>query len=239
MAFSFPQWLSAFFNGFPFFLNGFPLSDKSEKIYLWWQVYKRSLFELRISRHLLLELCNSHYNVYISPTGTATAMATATPTARVVRSLCRPHEPCKYSIKDGVIIPQGFLEDTAPHSFAVFGGEITEVLALSLLWAVFEGAVTVNRTKCSIVPIMLGDKIKRKWPCAGGSVVNPIERILVSVQQFWDQLMITSLFKRISATKAESEGGAVSAEEAGLTGQKPQGGVRGVGAQMPCFPNFL
>jgi hypothetical protein len=39
----------AFFNGFLIFLNGFPLSEKSKKIYLWRQVYKRSLFELRIS----------------------------------------------------------------------------------------------------------------------------------------------------------------------------------------------
>jgi hypothetical protein len=56
------------FNGFPIFFRGFPLSDKSEKIYLRWQVHKRSLFELHISRYLLPELCNSHYSVYISPT---------------------------------------------------------------------------------------------------------------------------------------------------------------------------
>jgi hypothetical protein len=67
-AFCFPQWLSALFNGFPIFLNGFPLSEKSEKIYLRWHVYERSLFKLRISRHLLPELCNSRYNDYISPT---------------------------------------------------------------------------------------------------------------------------------------------------------------------------
>ncbi len=89
--FDFLQLLSAFFNsfpiflnGFPIFFNGFPLSKKSEKIYLRRQVYARSPFELRISRHLLPEvrnrhslpkhcnchllpkLCN-HYNAYISP----------------------------------------------------------------------------------------------------------------------------------------------------------------------------
>ncbi len=59
----FLQWLSAssnsfpnFSNGFPIFVNGFPLSKKSKKIYLWWEVYKRSLFELRIFRHSLPEL---------------------------------------------------------------------------------------------------------------------------------------------------------------------------------------
>jgi hypothetical protein len=64
--FDFLQRLSAFFNGFliffnhfPIFLNGFPLSKKSEKIYLRRQVYERSLFELRISQHLLPELRNS------------------------------------------------------------------------------------------------------------------------------------------------------------------------------------
>ena len=58
-AFRFLQRLPNFFNGFPIFLNGFLLSKKYKKIYLRRQVYKRSLFELCISRHLLPELCNS------------------------------------------------------------------------------------------------------------------------------------------------------------------------------------
>ena len=65
---NFLQRLSAFFNGFPIFLNGFLLSKKSEKIYLRRQVYKRSLFKLRISCHSLPELRNSRYIVYTSPT---------------------------------------------------------------------------------------------------------------------------------------------------------------------------
>ncbi len=59
----FLQWLSAFSNGFPKFSNGFPiflkgflLSEKSEKIYLWREVYERLLFKLRIFCHLLPEL---------------------------------------------------------------------------------------------------------------------------------------------------------------------------------------
>jgi hypothetical protein len=67
MPFCFPQCLSAFRNGFPIFLNGcliflngFCLSKKSKKIYLRRQVYKRSPFELRISRHSLPELHNCH-----------------------------------------------------------------------------------------------------------------------------------------------------------------------------------
>jgi hypothetical protein len=74
MPFCFPQRLSAFrnsflifLNGFPIFPNGFPLSKKSKKIYLWRQVYKRSLFELCISCQLLSKLRSLRYYVYISP----------------------------------------------------------------------------------------------------------------------------------------------------------------------------
>ena len=66
-AFCFPQWLSAFLKGFLIFFNGFPISEKSEKIYLRRQVSKRLLFELHISHHLHSKLCNSRYNDYISP----------------------------------------------------------------------------------------------------------------------------------------------------------------------------
>jgi hypothetical protein len=48
------QRLSTFFNGFLIFLNGFPLSKKSRKIYLWWQVYKRLLSELCISAKIVM-----------------------------------------------------------------------------------------------------------------------------------------------------------------------------------------
>jgi hypothetical protein len=58
-AFRFLQRLSNFFNGFLIFLNGFPIFKKYKKIYLRWQVYERSLFELRISQHLLPKLRNS------------------------------------------------------------------------------------------------------------------------------------------------------------------------------------
>jgi hypothetical protein len=54
MAFRFLQRLSNFFNGFPIFLNGFPLSEKSGKIYLWRQVYERLLSELRISAEIVI-----------------------------------------------------------------------------------------------------------------------------------------------------------------------------------------
>jgi hypothetical protein len=164
------------------------------------------------------------------------------PDAQVAHSLCSPCGPCKYSIKDGVTIHQGFLEDVAQHSFAVFGDEITEVPELSLIWAAFEGAVTVNGTRCSVVPTVLGDEIKQKWLCTGGSEVKPIKRISFSMQQLGDQLMIVPLCKRISATRDKSKGGAVPAGEAGLTGHEAAGGwgVGGVSAVLRChvFPTF-
>ena len=49
-AFRYLKRLSDFFNGFSIFLNGFLLSEKSGKIYLWRQIYERSLSELCISR---------------------------------------------------------------------------------------------------------------------------------------------------------------------------------------------
>ena len=74
----FLQWLSAFSNGFPIFFNGFPISlnsfplfEKSKKIYLRQEVYKRSLFELCIFCHSLShsrsKLRNTRYNTQHTP----------------------------------------------------------------------------------------------------------------------------------------------------------------------------
>ncbi len=54
--FAFSNSFLNFSNGFPIFLNGFLLSEKSKKIYLWKEVYKRLLFQLRIFCHSLSEL---------------------------------------------------------------------------------------------------------------------------------------------------------------------------------------
>jgi hypothetical protein len=61
--FTFSNDFPNFSNGFPIFLNGFPLSEKSKKIYLWREVYERSIFELRIFRHSLPELCSSRQTI--------------------------------------------------------------------------------------------------------------------------------------------------------------------------------
>ena len=49
-------------------------------------------------------------------------------------------------IKDGVQIPEGFLGRIVPKTMAIFGRDVSEVLALPLLWAAFEDEVTVNGT---------------------------------------------------------------------------------------------
>ncbi len=90
-------------------------------------------------------------------------------------------------------IPEGFLGRIVPKSFAVFGREVADVLALPLLWAVFEDSVTVNGTECRLIPPAMRDEIKGKWLSSGGEDVNPIEKISFAVQQLGDQLMIVPL----------------------------------------------
>lgn len=121
-------------------------------------------------------------------------------------------------IKDGVQIPEGFLGSIVPKTMAIFGRDVSEVLALPLLWAAFEDEVTVNGTKCQLVPSSLRDEIKRKWLSSGGDDSNPIERISFSIQQLGDQLMIVPL----SMGGGGGEGGAVPV--AGFMGNVVTGG---------------
>ena len=97
------------------------------------------------------------------------------PDAQVAHCLCGPRGPCKYTIKEGVQIPEGFLGNIVPKTRAVFGHEVLEVLVLPLLWAALEDEVTVNGTKCNFLPSALRDEIKRKWLSLGGEDSNPIE----------------------------------------------------------------
>ena len=55
------------------------------------------------------------------------------PDARVAGVLCGPRGPCKYSVKEGMVVPPAFLEWIVPHSIEVFGTNIAQVLALPLL----------------------------------------------------------------------------------------------------------
>jgi hypothetical protein len=118
MAFCFPQRLSAFLNGFPIFLNGFQLSKKSKKIYLRQQVSERLLFELCISCHLLSELRNSCYNVYISPNTDGTDQAIVDDIPKVPphpTKLCQVEVGCKSMIHLG----HTCLQHKVPNHFPI------------------------------------------------------------------------------------------------------------------------
>ena len=78
--------------------------------------------------------------------------------------------------------------------------------------------MTVNGTKCQLVPSSLRDEIKRKWLSLGGDDSNPIERISFSIQQLGDQLMIVPH----SMGGGGGEGGAVPV--AGFIGNVVTGG---------------
>ena len=67
------------------------------------------------------------------------------------------------SYPDAQVAQSGFLESISPRTFSVFGGEISEVLALPLLWAVFVGTVSVNSSTISLLPFELGEEIRQKW----------------------------------------------------------------------------
>jgi hypothetical protein len=131
------------------------------------------------------------------------------------------------------MIPQGFLADIVPQTMAVLGHDILEVLALPLLWAAFEDAVTVNGTECRLVPTAMRNKIMHKWLSLGGEDSNPIEKILFSVQQLGNELMLFPLSMG-RAARDEGEGGAASV--AGFMGNVVAGGVS---HWMPCIPNFF
>ncbi len=122
-AFCFLQWLSAYFNGFPIFLNGFPIflngfpfSKKSKKIYLRWQVYKRSPFELRISCHSLPKLHNRHSLPVIATCSPRFLIATM-PKSHPTHSCGAPVFPTVRQIKNlnwNIICPE--YNQTAPIS---------------------------------------------------------------------------------------------------------------------------
>jgi hypothetical protein len=116
------------------------------------------------------------------------------PDARVASVLCGPRGPCKYVVKDEVMMPAEFLESITPHSHDIFGSDIAEVLALPLLWAAYERESPCNGVAQTIIPSRLADLIRERWVAAGGLVdVNPIEKIKLAVEQNADQLILIPL----------------------------------------------
>ncbi len=119
------------------------------------------------------------------------------PDARVASVLTGPQGTCKYAVKGGIHISDSTIKSLVPKIHAAFGGNIAGVLALPLLWAAFEGNITVNGHTFPIIPDQLTLLMKEQWMAAGNSPVNnPIEKISLAVQQLGDQLAIVPLIRR-------------------------------------------
>lgn len=114
------------------------------------------------------------------------------PDAKVASVLCGPRGPCKYATRAGVDLTDDIFCSIAPRSVEAFGREVGIVLARSLLWAAYEKEVRRNNQVLSIIPSDLGARIKAAYTYAGGSDVNPIEKIGLLVSQHMDQLDITA-----------------------------------------------
>ena len=116
------------------------------------------------------------------------------PDARVAGCLCGQRGPCKYVVKDGMDVPDEFLEEITPNACAVFGADVARVLALPLLWAAYERTFTAKGHVIVIMPEQLAMKIKQAWIRSGGLVdVDPIEKIPLTIHQMGDQLILGSL----------------------------------------------
>ena len=116
------------------------------------------------------------------------------PDARVAACLCGQRGPCKYVVKDGMAVPDEFLEEITPHACAVVGVDVARVLALPLLWAAYERVFIAKGHEIGMIPERLADKVKQSWIRSGGLVnVNPIEKIPLTIHQMGDQLRLGSL----------------------------------------------
>ena len=129
------------------------------------------------------------------------------PDARIASVCTGPQGPCKYAIKGGNAISDNITESLVPNIHATFGGEIARVLVLPLLWAAFEGDMTVNGYILPIIPKELATAMKDRWIAGRNSLAcNLVENILLAVQQLGDQLAIVPL---ICPQVQASGGGAV------------------------------
>ena len=88
------------------------------------------------------------------------------PNACTASVLTGPQGPCKYAVKGSNVISGSITESLVPSVRTTFGGEIARVLALSLLWAAFEGEMTVNGYTLPIIPEVLATALKERWIAA-------------------------------------------------------------------------
>jgi len=88
------------------------------------------------------------------------------PDAKVASILCGPRGPCKYMVKEGLVIHDDFFLSLVPRCIDAFGTEIAIVFARSLLWAAFKSTVIYNGDAVSIIPSALRKKILDVWAAA-------------------------------------------------------------------------
>ena len=148
------------------------------------------------------------------------------PDARVASVLSGPRGPCKYTVKGGNAISDSIIESLVPHIHAAFGSEIARVLVLPLLWAAFEGDMTVNGYTLPIIPKELATAMKECWIAAGNSLAcNPVEKISLAVQQLGDQLAIVPLIHPQVQAWGGGAAGEPLHEMAGVNDGTAEGGV--------------
>ena len=138
------------------------------------------------------------------------------PDARVAGVLCGPRGPCKYAVKEGMVVPVAFLQSIVPHSVEVFGADIAQVLALPLLWAAFEREATYNGVVRRIIPQDLATSIFDRWVSFGFSGrENPVEKIGLAVNQNGDQLLLVPLRAVVIEGAGMPPGAGVTAQPTG------------------------
>lgn len=116
------------------------------------------------------------------------------PNACVAFALTGNLGPCEYAFKDGNSISDGIIKALVLEIHAAFGGKIVGVLALPLLWVVFESDMVVNGHTLPFIPTQLAEQIKGCWiaarnPCKN----NPIKTISLAVQKLGNHFAIVPL----------------------------------------------
>jgi hypothetical protein len=63
---------------------------------------------------------------------------------KVASVLCGPCGPCKYAVKEGLVIYDDFSLFLVPRCIDAFGHDIAIIFSQALLWASFDSTVLVN-----------------------------------------------------------------------------------------------
>ncbi len=156
------------------------------------------------------------------------------PDARVAAVLCGPRGPCKYVVKDGMVVPHAFLDSIVPHCCAGFGTQVARVLVQPLLWAAYEREAQVSGAQRTLIPTRLAEEIQLEWIHAGGIPdVNPVKKIGLAVVQNGEQMCLAPL----CAHRHDNDGneGAIGMEEPRM-GMEPAGGLEEQG--ITCTPEY-